>query len=321
MSNPVASLAFTLPGDRPAAVRREWVVPGLIGLGDLVAVYGPPGGGKSALVADLTVAVASGRGWFDRPIEVGAVLYMAAERRNVTDRRLVAMGGSGLPIGIVGPSVDLYGDGDAVGKITATAEALSTATGARCRVIVIDTLSRAAPSLDENSTKDAARLVDRLAKIAEATAATVLFVTHETKSGTDLRGSSAILGAVDLALRVTGKKTRTAEVIKANDSATGERLTFDLVPTEDGAAVTVKPAGALKATPAATLPPDARRALDALRSLGGTADVEALRVAFYDTKPAATPDAKRRAFHDVRKRLNAAGLIIETENTVSVSSA
>lgn len=314
-------LPFDLPGARPAAARRNWLVSGLIGCGDLVAAFGPPGGGKSALVADLSVAVASGRPWFGRAITAGSVLYVAAERRDVTDRRLVAMGGAGLPIGLAGPSADLYGDSDAVGKITATTEALSTATGARCRVIVIDTLSRAAPSFDENSTRDAARLVDRLARIAELTKAALVFVTHETKSSADLRGSSALLGAVDLAIRVTGKKTRTAEVVKANDSAAGERFPFELIPSVDGSTVTVKPSGAAKAPPAPTLPPDARRALDALKSLGGTADVEAFRVAFYALKPEATPDAKRRAFHDARKRLRTAGLITETENAVSVSTA
>lgn len=316
-----APLPFDLPGSRPAAVRREWVVPTLIGCGDLVAVYGPPGGGKSAFVADLSVAVASGRHWFERPVTNGAVLYLAAERRDVTDRRLVAMGGSGLQIGLVGPAVDLFADPDAVGKITATVEALATATDSTCRVVVIDTLSRAAPSFDENSTRDAAKLVDRLARVANLTGAALIFVTHESKASADLRGSSALLGAVDLAVRVTGKKTRTAEVIKANDSATGERLTFDLRPTADGSTVTVQPAGAPKAPPAATLPPDARRALDTLRSLGGTADVETWRSAFYTTKPDASPDAKRRAFHDARKRLSAAGQITETENAVSVRTA
>lgn len=318
MSNPTP-LPFSFPGERPAAVRREWLVPGLIGLGDLVAVFGPPGGGKSALVADLSVAVASGRVWFGRPVTAGSVLYFAAERRDVTDRRIVAMGGAELPVGLVGPAVDLFADREAVPKIIATVDALAAATGSTCRLVVVDTLSRAAPSFDENSTKDAARLVDRLAKIAEATAATVLFVTHETKSGADLRGSSAILGAVDLALRVTGKKSRVAEVVKANDSATGERLTFDLISTADGGAVTVTPAGAAKAPPAPTLPPDARRALEALKSLGGSADVEAWREAFYATKPDASPQAKRKAFHEARRRLNAVGPITETGSTVSVS--
>lgn len=315
----VAPLVFSLPGVRPAAACREWLVPGLFGIGDLVAVFGPPGGGKSALVADLAVAVTCGREWFGRPVTRGAVLYVAAERRDVTDRRLVASGASGLPIGLTGPAVDIFADPSAVERIAATVEALAAATGAACRLVVIDTLSRAAPSFDENSTKDAARLVDRLARIADLTSAALLFVTHESKGSSDLRGSSALLGAVDIAIRVTGKKTRTAEVVKANDSPTGERFSFELTPTADGSTVTVHPAGALKAPTAATVPPDARRALEALKSLGGTADVEAFRVAFYATKPDATPDAKRRAFHDVRKRLNAAGQITETGSTVSVS--
>lgn len=318
MSNPTP-LPFNLPGERSAAVKREWIVPGLIGLGDLVAVYGPPGGGKSAFAADLSVAVASGREWFARSVTRGAVLYLAAERRDVTDRRIQAMGGSGLQIGIVGPSVDLFGDKDAVGKIAATVDALAAATGSACRLVVIDTLSRAAPSFDENSTRDAARLVDCLARITEQTGAALIFVTHESKASADLRGSSALLGAVDLAIRVTGKRTRTAEVVKANDSQTGERFVFDLCPTADGATVTVRPAGAVKAATAATLSPDTRRALEALRNLGGSADTEEWRSAFYATKPDATPDAKRRAFHDVWKRLCAAGMITETGSTVSVS--
>jgi RecA-family ATPase len=94
---------------------KNWLIENVIALGEDSSWYGPPGAGKSGLLMDLAVHVASGRDWrgykFNRhqnvrPDEVNfeerrGVVYFALERADLTERRLRAYmqrdGLSGLP--------------------------------------------------------------------------------------------------------------------------------------------------------------------------------------------------------------------------------
>jgi RecA-family ATPase len=56
-----------------------WQIDGAIPSGGLVAIYGPPGAGKSFVTIDMAMSIATGRDWFGRKVEPGFVVYISAE--------------------------------------------------------------------------------------------------------------------------------------------------------------------------------------------------------------------------------------------------
>ena len=88
------------------------------------------------------------------------------------------------------------------------------------QVIVVDTLARATPGNDENSSRDAGLVINALDYLKEQ-GCSVIVVHHTGKDGTSERGSSALRGAVDALYKVVKDKDKpgsdpqlTAEKVK-----------------------------------------------------------------------------------------------------------
>ena len=99
------------------------------------------------------------------------------------------------------------------------------------RLIVIDTLAKAAVGVDENSAKEVGVVLDNAAKIEEATGAHVMLVHHMNADGKKLRGSTAIFANIDQVIRTNvdpETKIRTATVIKQKESEGGATIKFEL---------------------------------------------------------------------------------------------
>jgi hypothetical protein len=237
-SEQAAAFQYEIIGEQLEAPPKRWLVNGILGLGDVGALYGEPATGKSALAVHLCHAVATGNTWFGKKTNAGAVLYLALERKDVTSRRCQALFGSSNPssfhVAIANPFLDLARGEDAA-SVVQTAKQVAAQTGRPVRLIVLDTLSRAIAGHDENSAGTISLVAASLTRIASETGATVLVLHHETKARRNLRGSSALLGAVDTAVRVSKSRQHlTATIEKANDAAEGVALRFGLVPVEQG---------------------------------------------------------------------------------------
>ncbi|GLK68965.1 AAA family ATPase [Hansschlegelia plantiphila] len=308
-------------------IRRE-IVKGLVAEGEIVALVGSPGGGKSALAVLLSTCFARGDDFLGRKVEQGGVVYIAAERVKETQRRLLASAGPEGRIFVTGgrpllaEAKDIAEIADGVRMIAAMASPL--------RLVVIDTAAKCMRGLDENSARDVGLAVEGLTVIAEAApTAMVLVLHHLAKGGSSMRGSSALLGAVDLEMTVrAGGGRRLIEVTKANAVAEGQTFPFRLEPIETGAELVIaaRPCEAPASCPVSakepiTLSRDARTALRCLHGLGGAADVEAWRTATYAAFGDRKPSAKRVAFNSARKRLGETGVIAASGNSVSVSEA
>jgi hypothetical protein len=97
-------------------------------------------------------------------------------------------------------------------------------------LVIVDTLARAM-SGDENSAEDMGKFVRALDMIRHATAAHGMVIHHGGKNqASGLRGSSALLGAVDVTLRVDGDpgQSKTFEVEKSRDHESGYTYSFAL---------------------------------------------------------------------------------------------
>ena len=167
-----------------------------------------------------------------------------------------------LPFAIVGGVHDLR-DARTVKRMIDLVRQVAAVTGDQVVLIVIDTLSRALCGGDENSSKDIGALVNATSQLQDATAAHIMWIYHMPHdSGNErLRGHGALLGALDTTIHVvkTADGTRTATVIKANDSEEGERVAFTLKSVtigEETTAPIVIPADA-----AAVRPPSPKRKL------------------------------------------------------------
>lgn len=237
-----------------ALVAKTWLIKGVIAKSETSSWIGPPGAGKSALVADLAIHVASGRNWRGyRSKQHCAVVYFALERGDLVKRRLVAQAKRAdhspdkLPLALVRQIVDLLRP-SCVGEVIATIRNAEAHCGCEVGLIVIDTYAKsiAANGGDENSAKDQNMCLANLRRIQESTGVHIALVGHTGKDETrGARGSNAHLADVDLTVQFSGdKEARSATIIKNNDGPEGILTCFKLElvvlgKDEDGDDITV----------------------------------------------------------------------------------
>lgn len=184
----------------------KWLVPGVLTEGSLAAIYGAPESGKSFLAVDVSMAIAGGIDWHGRQVERGGVLYIAAEGAPGLGKRFRAWKldrcaqGRRFDLHLMRDDLNLAAEKD--GGARAFAQAVADELGP-LRLVVIDTLNQTAAGADENSAKDMGRYIASMKLLRNATGATVVVVHHSGKDlGKGMRGSSALLGAMDTTVEV-----------------------------------------------------------------------------------------------------------------------
>jgi RecA/RadA recombinase len=189
----------------------EWLVKEVIPKGALAILYGPSGGGKSFVAVSLAAAIAAGRPWCGYDTASGSSLYIAGE--GALDIKHRAHGWTILHN--APPDIDFWIAPNPL-EFTergAVKQALSEIDARKCKpsVVVIDTLSRAAPRADENSARDMGYVVREIEGFKRATGTTILIVhhtikRHTIKRGVTERGSSALRGAADVMIECVAFK-------------------------------------------------------------------------------------------------------------------
>lgn len=209
----------------------RWMVQRILPERGLGAIYGPPSCGKSFLVLDLALAVARGADWFGKHTTATPVVYFPLEG-NVGERLKAWKIGAGQDatpknFKVVPEGAYDFNNADDVEGLAETLKDFAP-TGA---LIIIDTLARATPGTDENSSRDMGLVIQAADRLARTTKGFVLLVHHSGKDDSrGMRGSSAILGAVDTLYKVTGGKEtpRSFLVEKNKEGRDGERFHFKL---------------------------------------------------------------------------------------------
>lgn len=90
-------------------VTKEEIVKGFLGAGEFSLFVAKPGTAKSVLLCDVGCHIAAGRDWHGRPVKPGLVVFFAAERKGLTERRVAAWRKKHDIAGIVGGKLDLTG--------------------------------------------------------------------------------------------------------------------------------------------------------------------------------------------------------------------
>lgn len=215
--------------DLSNAPPMRWMVRGVLPLEGLAALFGASGSGKSFLMLDIASAVADGEcEWFGRRITQAPVTYVCLEGEAGMGKRAKAWSlhhNKPVPdaLRFITQPFDLLSD-----DVPELAKAI-TAGGAG-GLVIIDTLNRAAPGADENSSVDMGNLIAASKRLQSLVGGLVLLVHHTGKDTTKgLRGHSSLYAALDGAIEVTQTDTRRAWcVAKSKDDVTGDAHPFKL---------------------------------------------------------------------------------------------
>lgn len=202
--------------DLAAMPKPQWVVKDMIPEKGLVAVFGPPKSGKTFIVLSIALHVAAGRWWCGHEVTQGGVVYIAGEGqaglwvRNAAMRQEYKLN-SKLPFWAL-PQIVNFGNADQVDELAA--DIRNAVGGAPISLVVIDTLARAMPGADENSSTEMGKVIANCDRLKEILGCTVMPIHHEGKDGTrGMRGSNSLDGAVDAAFKVAWSKTESASIL------------------------------------------------------------------------------------------------------------
>jgi len=242
---------WLIPADdfsaQPAPI--SWLVKGWLQDRALIMVHGPSGGGKTFLVLDWVLTMASGaRQWNGRKVRPGPVVYLAGEGHQGLRGRVAAWkqhhNVPRLDMWLSKGGCDLN-TRDGLRRVSDAVRELPVTPS----VIVVDTLHRFLNG-DENKAQDAKTMLDACAELMDTFKAAVILVHHTGVSDEAqhrARGSSAWRGALDIEVSVVPQDNGLMQVVqrKSKDAELAEDVTVELVSVpitgwldEDGEQVT-----------------------------------------------------------------------------------
>jgi hypothetical protein len=221
--------------------QKLWLIRNVIACGEVSSWIGKPGGGKSALLADVSVHGAHSPYWrgYRVPQPFGTV-YFALERADLVKRRLAAYRlrdglPDDLPIAVAGQIIDLLAPASVDAIVDAICRARDGFGGRDVGLAIIDTRAKgiAAGGGDEDRARDQNRAAANLRQVIERTGVHIASIGHLGKSPErGERGSNATQGDVDVEVTISGDTIRTADVTKANDQPLGRLTGYNLEPYE-----------------------------------------------------------------------------------------
>jgi phage/plasmid primase-like uncharacterized protein len=227
----------------------RWQIKKIMPARDVVAIYGPPGAGKSFMALDMAVHIAEGMEWQGYRTKAAAVVYLVLEAANGFSGRLKAWQmhhGRDLPdsLHVIAHAPFAFSSPADIAELV---EAIKSAVGDHDGLVVfVDTLARAMGEFEENDNNDMGRVIASADAICRALACTVALVAHPGKdSAKGLRGGSALLGGLDTVISLEKDEAglRTWKIEKQKEGEDGLTGNFGLhvVPVgidEDGDEIT-----------------------------------------------------------------------------------
>lgn len=223
----------------------RWIVKGIIPKEGLTALYGASGSGKSFLLLDLALTIATGGTmWFGRRVTAIPITYVCLEGESGLNNRVKAWfkyTNKPLPhmLRFLTKPFNLLTE-----DVKKLADVI-IAAGHQNGMIIIDTLNRAATGADENSSSDMGKIISACGELQRLAGGVVMLVHHMGKDvSKKMRGHSSLPAALDGAIEVTRTESnRQWSVAKSKDDKDGDVFPFkleviNLGVDEDGDAIT-----------------------------------------------------------------------------------
>jgi hypothetical protein len=323
-------------------LKQPWRVKGALPSQGVAFIVGQSRAGKSFLAIDTVLQIAAGaKAVLGRSARRCGVVYVAAEDANGCRARVAAWRlkydpGGDTPFELIGQGLSLLDAGD-VADLKATLADIAArfaVAGNGLGIVVLDTLSRCIPGVDENSSTDMSRAFRALEEIEKATGALILVVAHFGKGGADkgIRGWSGLDANSDATITLErdadDPDLRTLTVAKVKNGIDGGKLSFRLesiglgIYDEDGEEImSCIPAYEPTASPAArqrkkrALSPPEQIVLAAIKYVTDNGKTQPIPVTALGAKPYMRAVTRL----DVRARALVSGFAFDNDkpNTVS----
>ena len=180
-----------------------WLIKGILPSSGIGAFYGESGSGKSFLAIDMAATIAEGRRWFGHRVVPTPVVYVCLEGEAGFRTRVLAWEKhNGRPIPdtfkVILETFKLNDKQDVDDLAT-----VLLAKENKGALIILDTLNRATPGADENSSKDMGEIISNAKKLQQLVGGLVLLVAHTGKNKEKgIRGHSSLIAALDAAIEV-----------------------------------------------------------------------------------------------------------------------
>jgi len=242
-NNPVSMLNMSKPTKflRTAEDLRndppiDWTVRGVLPNNGIGAIYGAPSSGKTFLALDLAFAIATGKNWFGNPTVQRPVAYVALEGSHGIRQRMDAWektNSTTSPKNLYFVTASVSVEDELIWR--ALSKEIGSSLGASA-IVFIDTLNRASPTADENTSASMGKIIEAAKYMASEINGFVMFVHHAGKdSQKGLRGHSSLLAALDTVIKVSNAANqRIWSIEKSKDSETGICNAFELKTVELG---------------------------------------------------------------------------------------
>ncbi|WP_457094608.1 AAA family ATPase [Microvirga sp. P5_D2] len=331
----------------PDAPFRNSAVPGLIpGIG-LTVLYGPSGTGKSFLMTNLLIHIATGHAWGGRLVRRGLAVLIAGEDQHGLQTRAVAAAaalGANLqftPMVILPAPGEVHADGFAE-VLSGAIDQLNHEFDTKLSIIALDTLGGAFGAASQDDAGPMTAATGALLKLAEQHRCAVLAVHHTGKRGDGMRGSQVLFDRADAVIKLTPSPGPTGKIrgtlMKARNDVSGVGFSFHLAPyqielsnldpihtcvVEDLSVDDHRPA--MKASPKVRdITGDTRAVLETILRFFPAGEVisrDALRAAMWDAWPHKSDSARRKALSTSLDSLERQGLISKSRDAVTMSDA
>lgn len=216
----------------------DYLVDGLVIEQGLGIVYGAPGCGKTFVQLGMALSIAYGLPqWWGRDIKKhGPVVYISSEGSSDLKFRIGAweneakIRDDNAPFFLIRQSLNFMSSAD-VNKLLKAVAWVAKDQGTNPVLVVVDTVSRVIPGVDENLQKDMTLFIKACDMVREAFSTTVIGVHHTSRAG-NLRGSTVFDGAADFLLAVEREEaSEFGQVVakKIKSAADGWRQDFRLL--------------------------------------------------------------------------------------------
>jgi AAA domain len=222
---------------------KEEIVQGVLGAGEFSLFVAKPGMGKSVLVGDIGCHIAAGMDWHGRKVKQGLVVFFAAERKRLTERRVAAWrkkyGFTNIPFVVVSGKLDLTTGLIDAKALSATIKGLEETSRHECVLIILDTVTRTFGPGDQHQSRDMQKYVQSVDELNRATGAHIAAIHHSPWNEDRGKGAIDLDGAIDVSFVVNVKGTGPAKVFTlactgANDGDDGPITSFRLESVELG---------------------------------------------------------------------------------------
>ncbi|XAI96299.1 primase DnaG/twinkle [Microcystis phage Mae-JY30] len=222
----------------------EYLIKDLLTRGEMSMTAGESGSGKTFFVLGQAMAVCRGVEFFGRRVRQGGVIYQAGEgARAFRRKRLRAYRehfgcqDENVPFVLLEKPIDLYSSEDHTEAFIEEARALARYMHVPLELIVIDTLSKATPGINENDSADIGRVLERCDRIRRATGAHIQIVHHMNAEGAKPRGHTSLLANIETVIvtrkvedhhDADGRMVREFELRKQKEGEAGTKTRFVL---------------------------------------------------------------------------------------------